>query len=584
MPRLPGARSGCVLFLSVALALDLLGCQGAPAIVATPAGTPAAESGGAKHAIVASANPLATETGLAILHAGGSAADAAVAMQAVLGLVEPQSSGLGGGAFISYYDAGSRRVTAYNGRETAPASAGPDLFLDSGGRPLPFFTAVLSGRSTGVPGAVAALALVQHEHGRLPWQSLFGRAQALARDGFRVSPRLAGMIAGRAPQAAAPDARHYFTKADGSLYVAGDLLRNPAYADTVQRLALEGPDALYRGSIARDIVQRVHEGEWSGALALEDLAQYRALESPALCRPWRQYVVCGPPPPAGGVSVLEGLLLLEHTDIARRGPTDPLAWVELGAAERLLYADRNRYLGDPGFVSVPTQGLLDPDYLRGRAALIGARIDPTPPDAGVPPGAPHPGADHTVEPGGTSHIVIVDAAGNALSMTTTVESIFGSGRMVDGFFLNNQLTDFSFSPTERDGTPAANAVAPRKRPRSAMSPMIVLDRQGRLVAAAGSAGGPAIISYVIKTLIGALDWRLTMQSAISLPNLVAHGADFGAETDRFEPGLLSQLNTLGFHLQPGQFEESGLQGLKVLADGTLEGGVDPRREGVALGY
>jgi gamma-glutamyltranspeptidase/glutathione hydrolase len=534
--------------------------------------------------MVASANPLATEAGLATLRAGGSAADAAVTMQAVLGLVEPQSSGLGGGAFISFYDATTRRVSAYNGRETAPAGAGPDLFLDADGAPLPFFTAVLSGRSTGVPGAIAALALLQHEHGRLPWRSLFARAEQLAREGFTVSPRLARMIAGGAPQAATSDARRYFTKADGAPYRAGERLRNTAYADTVHRLALEGPDALYHGPIAQDVVQRVHEGALPGTLSLEDLAHYRALESAALCRPWRLYVVCGPPPPAGSISVLEGLLLLEHTDIAQRGPADPLAWVQLGAAERLVYADRNRYLADPDFVAVPSAGLLDAGYLRSRAALIGERIGPTPPPAGVPPGAGHPGADHTVEPGGTTHFVIVDTAGNVVSMTTTVESVFGSGRMVDGFFLNNQLTDFSFAPIQRDGAPAANAVGAGKRPRSAMSPLIVLDRQGRFVAAAGSAGGPAIISYVLKTLIGALDWKLPMQSAIALPNLVPRGANFAAENDRFEPGLVDKLDALGFELRAGQFEESGLQGVRVRSDGTLEGGVDPRREGVALGY
>jgi gamma-glutamyltranspeptidase/glutathione hydrolase len=534
--------------------------------------------------MVASANPLATEAGLAILRAGGSAADAAVAMQAVLGLVEPQSSGLGGGAFISYYDAATRRVSAYSGREFAPAAAGPDLFLGPDGHPLPFVAAVLSGRSTGVPGAVAALALLQHEHGRLPWRRLFARAEQLARSGFTVSPRLAGMIAGRAPQAGTDDARRYFTKADGTRYAAGDRLRNAAYADTVHRLAVEGPAALYHGPIARDIVRRVQEGELPGALSLDDLASYRAVETPALCRPWRRYVVCGPPPPAGTLSVLEGLLLLEHTDIARRGPGDPLAWVQLGAAERLLYADRNRYVGDPDFVPVPTAGMLDPDYLRERAALIGTRIDPTPPPPGQPPGAGSPAPDRTVEPGGTSHLVIVDAAGNVVSMTTTVESIFGSGRMVDGFFLNNQLTDFSFAPVGRDGVPAANAVAAHKRPRSAMSPIIVLDAQGRFVAATGSAGGPAIISYVLKTLIGTLDWGLPMQDAIALPNLVARGARFGAEADRFDPALFARLDALGFDLGPGDFEESGLQGVRVGDDGTLQGGVDPRREGVALGY
>jgi gamma-glutamyltranspeptidase/glutathione hydrolase len=582
MPCLLRGRAVRALSLSLLL---LAACRAPPAI---PDGSQAAATStrpaGARHAIVASANPLATEAGLAILREGGSAADAAVAMQAVLGLVEPQSSGLGGGAFISYYDAATRRVGAYSGREFAPAAAGPDLFLDPDGHPLPFITAVLSGRSTGVPGAVAALALLQHEHGRLPWRTLFARAEQLARGGFTVSPRLAGMIASRAPQAATDDARRYFTKTDGKRYAAGDVLRNVAYADTVHRLAVEGPAALYHGAIARDIVQRVHEGELPGALSLDDLASYHAVETPALCRPWRRYVVCGPPPPAGTLSVLEGLLLLEHTDIARRGPGDPLAWVQLGAAERLLYADRNRYVGDPDFVPVPTAGLLDPGYLRDRAALIGTRIDPTPPPPGRPPGAGSPAADRTVEPGGTTHLVIVDAAGNVVSMTTTVESIFGSGRMVDGFFLNNQLTDFSFAPVQRDGVAAANAVAARKRPRSAMSPIIVLDAHGRFVAATGSAGGPAIISYVLKTLIGTLDWGLAMQDAIALPNLVARGASFGAEASRFDPELLARLNALGFDLGTGDFEESGLQGVRVEQDGTLQGGADPRREGVALGY
>src|ERR1700690_540957 len=380
-------RGRAVRVLSLSLMLDLAGCQGPPAIpeAAHPAVT-VDRPPGARHAIVASANPLATEAGLATLRAGGSAADAAVAMQAVLGLVEPQSSGLGGGTFISYYDVTTRRVSAYNGREFAPAGAGPDLFLGPDGRPPPFISAVLSGRSTGVPGAVAALALLQHEHGRLPWRTLFARAEQLAREGFTVSPRLAGMIAGPAPQAASDDARRYFTKADGARYAAGDRLRNAAYADTVHRLAFEGPDALYHGPIARDIVQRVHEGELPGTLSLDDLASYRAVKSTALCRPWRIYVVCGPPPPAGTISVLEGLLLLEHTDIARRGPGDPLAWVQLGAAERLLYADRNRYLGDPDFVAVPTAGLLDPGYLRDRAALISTRIEPTSTPPGRPPG------------------------------------------------------------------------------------------------------------------------------------------------------------------------------------------------------
>lgn len=538
----------------------------------------------AHHVMVVAANPLAAQAGLAVLREGGSAADAAVAVQAVLSLVEPQSSGLGGGAFITYYDARTRQVLAYNGRETAPAGATADMFLGPDGQPLPFPTAVLSGRSTGVPGAVAALGLLQHEHGKLAWRDLFGEAERLATQGFIVSPRLAGMIASRAPQASASDAAHYFSKPDGTRLVAGDVLKNAAYAATLHRLAREGTRALYQGAIAEDIVQRVHQGELAGSLSLEDLARYQPIESAALCRPWRVYLVCTPPLPSGGIGVLQGLMLLADTDIAQRGPEDPIAWVELGEAERLMYADRNFYVGDPSFVTVPLEGLLDPAYVQERAAQIGDRIARTPPHAGVPPGASARAADQSVEPGGTTHFVILDAMGNVVSMTTTVEGIFGSGRMVDGFFLNNQLTDFSFSPSDASGQPAANAVAPGKRPRSAMSPTIVLDGQRHFVAAAGSAGGPAIIAYVLKTLVGALDWHLSMRAAVALPNLVAHGANFSGETDKFGPQLLEALNARGLAVHAGQYEESGLTGVQVLSDGSLDGGADPRREGVALGF
>lgn len=565
---------------AAALPLTLLLVAGAGR--AAPAAPPAADS--APHAIVVAANPLAAQAGLDVLRSGGSAADAAVAVQAVLGLVEPQSSGLGGGAFITYYDAASRRVLAYDGREKAPAGATPDMFLDADGRPLPFARAVLSGRSTGVPGAIAALGLLQQEHGRLRWRQLFAAAERLAAAGFTVSPRLAGMIASRAPQASAPDAVRYFGKPDGSRYVSGDVLRNPAYAATLRRLARGGPGALYRGRIAQDIVERVHQGELAGSLSAADFARYRPIESAALCRPWRVYVVCTPQLPSGGIGVLQGLLLLADTDVADRGPDDARAWVELGEAERLMYADRDRYVGDPAFVRVPLDGLLDPAYVRSRAALIGEHIASAAPPPGSPPGATAFGPDRTVEPGGTSHLVIVDSGGNVVSMTTTVESIFGSGRMVGGFFLNNQLTDFSFSPRARDGAPAANAVAPGKRPRSAMSPTIVLDRDGNFVAATGSAGGPAIIAYILKTLIGTLDWHLSMQAAIGLPNLVAHGAEFAAETAQFAPGLLQQLEQHGLNPRPVQYEQSGLTGVLRHADGTLEGAADPRREGVALGF
>lgn len=571
---LPAATAALALLLAANACRTTAPASRNVAAAATPA----------RHAIVVAANPLAAQAGMRVLQAGGSAADAAVAMQAVLGLVEPQSSSLGGGAFITYYDARKKLVLAYNGRETASAGASADLFLGSDGRPLPYATAVLSGRSTGVPGAIAALGLLQHEHGKLAWRTLFGDAERLASDGFAVSPRLARMIAGRAPQTAAPDVVRYFSKSDGSRYKSGDVLRNQAYAATLRRLADEGPGALYRGRLAQDIVNRVHEGELPGTLSLADFARYRPIESPALCRGWQEYRVCTSPPPSGGVGVLEALLLLAHTDIAARGPDDAVAWVELGEAERLMYADRDRYVADPARVDVPLAGLLDPGYIQARSALIGKRIAERPAQPGQPPGAKGYGLDHTAEPGGTTHLVIVDDDGNVLSMTTSVESIFGSGRMVDGFFLNNQLTDFSFSPQDPDGRPVANAVAAGKQPRSAMSPIIVFDRDGRFLAATGSAGGPAIIAYVLKTLIGTLDWHMTMQAAISLPNLVAHGDHFTAETAKFAPELLVGMNQRGLNPQPGQYEESGLQGVLARADGTFEGGADPRREGVALSY
>jgi gamma-glutamyltranspeptidase/glutathione hydrolase len=532
--------------------------------------------------MVAAANPLAAHAGLDVLRAGGSAADAAVAVQAVLGLVEPQSSGLGGGAFITYYDAGTRSVTAYGGRETAPAGAFAAMFLDADHQPMTYPVAVLSGRSTGVPGAVAALGLLQHEHGARQWRDLFDAAEHLAAEGFAVSPRLAGFIVSRAPQTAASDVIRYFSKPDGTRIVAGDVLKNPAYAATLRRLANEGPRALYRGSIAADIVRRVHEEPLPGSLTLEDLARYEPVAAPALCHAWQTYRVCTPPLPSGGVDVLEGLLLLERTDIATRGPDDPVAWVELGEAERLLYADRNRYIGDPKFVRVPVAGLLDASYIAKRAELIGDHVAANAPGPGLPPGAVPLGPDRSLEPGGTTHFVIRDARGNVVSMTTTVESIFGSGRMVDGFFLNNQLTDFSFLPADADGRPVANAVAPNKRPRSAMAPTIVLDAQDRFVEAVGSAGGPAIISYVLKTLIATRDWHLSMQAAIALPNLVARDASFSSEVAKFAPEFVDALHSHGLDVHLGQYEESGLQGVELDADGALEGGADPRREGVVL--
>jgi gamma-glutamyltranspeptidase/glutathione hydrolase len=547
------------------------GAQVAPA-VATPM---------ARGPFVAAANPLAVEAGLKVLREGGSAVDAAVAVQAVLGLVEPQSSGLGGGAFMMVFDAETGAVTSYDGRETAPAAATPGLFLDNG-RPLGFGEAVLSGRSTGAPGAVAMLAMAQAEHGRLPWSALFGDAERLARDGFVVSPRLAGFIATPRGQARTRWAESYFTKPDGTRYVAGDVLRNPAYAETVVELAAGGAEVFYRGRIAREIAATVAEDPRPGALTAGDIAAYQPIERGALCRPYRVYVVCVPPPPSSGVAVLQLLAMAEATPDITLGPDSAEAWAAFARLQRLMYADRDRYVGDPGFVRVPVQGLLDRDYTASRAALAPGLTGAA--EAGTPPGGVLAGPDATQEPSGTSHFVIVDAWGDAVSMTTTVESVFGSGRMAAGFFLNNQLTDFSFAPTRQDGEPAANAAAPGKRPRSSMSPILILDRQGRLVGALGSPGGTSILAYNARALIAVLDWGLPVQTAFDLPNLVAKGEGFGADTERFSGSLREGLAARGVTLRANDSETSGLHGA-IWREGPTgwgwDGGADDRREGVA---
>ena len=562
-------------------ALLLLAAACAPLSQVSEAPSPPPATAAPGPVMVAAANPLAVEAGLEVLRAGGSAVDAAVAVQAVLGLVEPQSSGLGGGAFLVHYDAETETVSAYNGRETAPAAATPDMFLNADGKPLPFFQVLLSGRSTGVPGAVAMLHMAQAEHGNLEWRQLFGAAERLADEGFIVSPRLAEMIVGRAPQAKSPDASAYFTKPDGTRYQAGDRLRNPAYAATVRKIAAEGPDALLEGEIAQAIVARVTEGDLPGVMTLADLASYAPKKTEALCRPYRIYVVCTPPAPSGGPAVLEGLGILENTAIADH-PNSAQGWYLFTQASRLMYADRDRYMGDPDFVDVPTEGLLDKTYLAARAALIGPTAVP-PPQPGSPDGAGVRAPDTTREVSGTSHFVVVDAAGDAVSMTTTVESIFGSGRMVGGFFLNNQLTDFAFAPVNPDGAPAANAIAGGKRPRSSMAPAIVLDSDGELLAAVGSPGGTSILAYNLKALVGMLDWKLPVQQALALPNLIARGASYAAEGDKFSPEVIEGLAARGVTFTAVGGEGSGLHGVMVTLDG-LDGGADPRREGVARGF
>jgi len=569
----PTVRTAALLLALLALGA----CQHEPPLEAAAGNvaivTPAAG--------VAAANPIAVEAGLEILRSGGSAVDAAVAVQAALGLVEPQSSGLGGGAFLMYYDAQTKRITAYDGREAAPRGATPDMFLDEQGQPLSYADAVTSGRATGVPGAMAMLGLAHQQHGRLPWSQLFRGVESVAAEGFPVPQRLARFASSTFRQATLPDARALFGKPDGGTVQAGETLRNPGYAATLRILAGHGSRALIEPPMADQIIARTHAEPRPGTLAPVDFASYRPRQGEPLCRPYRVYVVCVPPPPSSGVALLQMLAILEYTDIAKRGPQDPQAWFLFAEASRLMYADRDRYVADPAFVAVPVNGLLDPAYVASRAKLIGERAG-DPPVAGEPPqlaAESRFGDDATHEVAGTSHFVVVDGDGDVVSMTTSVESLFGSGRAVGGFFLNNQLTDFSFRAVE-DGRPVANAVAPGKRPRSSMSPVLVLDRDGRLVAALGSPGGSAILGYNAKTLVGLLAWKLPLQEAIDLPNLIARGKDFFGEAAKFSPTVLEGLKARGVEVKAGRGEESGLHGVVFGAGGQLEGAADPRREGV----
>src|SRR6185295_12372547 len=487
--------------LACLLILGLGSCMGAPAAPPTASAAPADSP------FVIAANPLAAQAGLNVLKRGGSAVDAAIAVQAMLSLVEPQSSGVGGGAFMTYFDGRTHKITVYDGREVAPAQATPGMFLDANGRPLDFNIAVVSGRATGVPGAVRMLGLAHEEHGKLPWSGLFGDAEKAADRGFIVSPRLEHMIHADYAENHASDVIAYFSRPDGTLLNAGERLVNKPYAGFLRRLAAQGPAALYSGSTAAKIVARTHAAPLSGSMTMTDLANYKPIKREPVCGPFRVYVLCAPPPPSSGVGLVQLMMMLDRTDIASRGRDDPQAWYLFAEASRLMYADRDKYVGDPAFVKVPVAGMIDVAYVASRRRLIGETAGP-PPEAGRPELAPLMAADRTLEPTGTSHFIVRDAAGNVVSMTTTVESIFGTGRMVDGFFLNNQMTDFSFSPRDLQGRPVANAVAPGKRPRSSMTPAILLDSHRNFAGAIGSAGGNAILAYVGKSLVGSVLWRL----------------------------------------------------------------------------
>ncbi len=529
--------------------------------------------------MVAAANPLAAEAGMAMLRQGGSATDAAIATALVLGLVEPQSSGIGGGAFLLHYDAKARDVAAYDGRESAPATADEALFLKADGEPMSFWEAVVGGRSVGTPGLLRMLELAHRDHGKLPWATLFQPAIRLAEQGFAVSPRLHGLIAGDQYLKRYPATAAYFHDTAGDPLPVGHLLKNQDYADTLRAVAEGGADAFYRGPIALDIASRVQSvGDNPGHLGYLDLRGYQAKRRDPVCLPYRQWVVCGmPPPTSGGVAVLQMLKVLEPFDLAALEPASPEAIHLVAEAGRLAFADRNRFLADSDFVDVPVAALLDPDYLAARSALI----DPTASMGQASPGLPTTQAHSPAQlnPPSTSHLSVVDAEGNAVSMTASIESAFGSRLMARGFMLNNELTDFSFRP-EADGRPVANRVQPGKRPRSSMSPTLVLDRQGRFVMAIGSPGGSRIIGYTAKAIIASLDWNLTMQQAVALPNFVNRNGATDLEEGTGIESAKAALEALG-HEVTLRGMTSGLHGIRR-TEGGLDGGADPRREGVVL--
>lgn len=517
-----------------------------------------------------------------MLRAGGSALDAAVAVQLVLGLVEPQSSGIGGGAFLVHRSA-EGGLRSFDGRETAPAAATPDLFLTAEGKPMAFYDAVVGGRAVGVPGALAMLSDAHATFGRLPWASLFQPAIRLAEQGFAVSPRLARAIANEGERLKRdPAARGYFFLADGAPLPAGHVLLNQDYAHSLRLIAAQGTEPFYRGEIAESIVAAVAGADWNpGRMTRADLARYRAVERPVVCGAFRLFRVCGMgPPSSGGIAVAQILGLMDHFALPARQPFADIAHIGIEAG-KLAFADRAAYLGDPDFVAVPAAGLLDRAYLTARAQLIDPDRANTP-RAGNPPWrrAAYEPAESFAEEAGTSHLSIVDRFGNAVAMTTTVEDAFGARIMAAGFILNNQLTDFAFAP-EQEGRQVANRVEAGKRPRSSMAPSIVLRADGTLHAVVGSPGGARIIGYVAKTLVGMLAWNLSAQAAIDLPNVLTVGTVAELEQGTEAAGLARALEARGQRVQVRALE-SGVQAIEVTPTG-LRGGADRRREGVVLG-
>lgn len=546
-----------------------------------PTGRTAKPVAAATHDMVAAANPLAAQAGREILAAGGSAVDAAVAVQLVLNLVEPQSSGIGGGAFLVFWDGST--MTTLDGREKAPAAAKPERFLGPDGKPMKFYDAVVGGRSVGVPGTVRLLEKAHKNWGKLPWKDVIEPAARLAENGFAISPRLNGLLTQEKYLQNDPVARAYFYEADGTPKKVGTVLKNPAFAQTLRTIGEKGADSFYTGEIAQDIVATVtgHSSN-PGDMTLDDLKAYAVEERAAVCGPYRTYKICGMGPPSSGqVAVQQIMRTLETQDMAAMKPgPDAAHW--MAEAGRLAFADRALYIADPAFVNVPVRGLTDPGYLKSRAALV----DPSRSMGKAKPGDPpfqktfRWGASDGIE-FGTSHMSIVDRNGNAVSMTTTIEDGFGARLMTkSGFLLNNELTDFSFAP-EDEGKPVANRVEGGKRPRSSMAPTIVLDGDNKLYAVVGSPGGSLIINYVAKTLVGLLDWKLDPQVAVDLPNFGSRNGPTELEAGTGAEGWKAALEAKGHEVKLID-QNSGIHAIVVTPTG-LVGGADSRREGVAIG-
>ncbi|HTQ73343.1 MAG TPA: gamma-glutamyltransferase [Burkholderiales bacterium] len=579
--RIPFAWPAAVATLLLACAPALAQPADGDPEPATPRGEKRLVS--ASRFMVVAAHPLAARAGLDILRRGGSAVDAAIATEMVLNLVEPQSSGIGGGGFLLHFAASDGRLEAYDGRETAPAAAKPDRFLGADGRPLDWAGAVIGGKSAGVPGLLAMLELAHRRHGRLPWKDLFAPAIRLAEDGFPVSPRLHALVSADRWLALDENARRYFYGADGKAKPVGTVLRNPELAEVLRRAAAEGAAAFYRGEIARDIARAVQSRKRSpGDLAESDLAGYAAKEREPLCGRYRSYRVCGvPPPSSGGFAVLQILGILSHFDLRALRPDSIEAVHLFSEAGRLAYADRNLYIADPAYVAAPLAALLEPRYLDSRAKLI----DPARSMGRAKPGDPARlaarfGAAEPLELPSTTHLSVVDAEGNAVALTATIEAAFGSRQMVRGFLLNNELTDFSWRP-EQDGKPVANRVEGGKRPRSSIAPTMVLDEKGRLVLLVGSPGGHSIINYVAETIVNVLDWRMDIQQAIDAPRMGSRNGPTELERGTPLERLAPELERMG-HAVSIRDEASGLHGIMRTKDGWA-GGADPRREGVAVG-